>query len=303
MYHVINRGNYRRDVFGTAGAAQAFEAVVTEGCERYRWRLHAYVVMRNHYHLAITTPEPNLVEGMHWLQSTFATRFNRFRSERGHLFQGRYQALLIENAAALARVVSYIHLNPVRAGMVAPAQAVNFRWSSLRRFCRADRPAWLAATDWLCALGLEDNATGWQRYRVMLEGLAAEPGNEDDEREICSGWAIGTNGWRRAVAKDHAHLCVAPGIAADELRELKEAKWQEVLEIALRAAGKSAAAIAEDGKGAGWKRRVAETLRREAATPYHWIARALNMGSPNSVRSWLSRDRRNQHVSALYLER
>jgi len=130
-YHVINHGNYRRDVFGTVGAAQAFLAAVGEACERHAWRVHAFVVMRNHYHLALETPSPNLVAGMHWLQGTFATRFNRFRTERGHLFQGRYQALLVEDAAAMARVVDYIHLNPVRAGLVPPTACVSFRWSSL----------------------------------------------------------------------------------------------------------------------------------------------------------------------------
>ena len=127
LYHVINRGNYRRDVFGTVGAAQAFEKAVGEACEWQGWRLHAYVVMSNHYHLAIETPRANLVEGMHWLQSTFATRFNRLRQARGHLFQGRYQAVLIEDAAALARVVDYIHLNPVRAGLTSPATLAGYR--------------------------------------------------------------------------------------------------------------------------------------------------------------------------------
>jgi REP element-mobilizing transposase RayT len=75
-----------------------------------------FCLLRNHYHVALTTPVPNLGDGMHWLQTTFALRFNRFRSERGHLFQGRYQSPLVEDAAALVRVVDYIHLNPVLAG-------------------------------------------------------------------------------------------------------------------------------------------------------------------------------------------
>jgi REP element-mobilizing transposase RayT len=64
---VINRGNYRQDVFASAGAAMAFETTLAETCALFGWRMHAYVIMRNHYHLALTTPEPNLVEGMHWL--------------------------------------------------------------------------------------------------------------------------------------------------------------------------------------------------------------------------------------------
>ena len=85
MYHVINRGNYRADVFETDGAKEAFEGCLYEACAKAGWKLHAFVVMRNHYHLALETPEANLVAGMKWLQSTYANRFNRFRNERGHV--------------------------------------------------------------------------------------------------------------------------------------------------------------------------------------------------------------------------
>ena len=120
-YHIINRGNYRADVFANQGAAKAFETCLWEACEKTGWRLHAYVIMQNHYHLAVETPQPNLVEGMHWLQSTFATRFNRFRSENGHVFQGRYKAILVEPGPTLAYVANYIHLNPHRAGLLPVA--------------------------------------------------------------------------------------------------------------------------------------------------------------------------------------
>ena len=89
LYHVINRGNYRRDVFASEGAADAFVEALAECVARNQWKLYAYVVMRNHFHLVIETSEANLSLGMHWLLSTIATRFNRFRNERGHLFQGR----------------------------------------------------------------------------------------------------------------------------------------------------------------------------------------------------------------------
>ena len=82
LYHVFKRGNYRRDVFESLGAVQAFVGVLVEAVGRYGWKLHAYVVMRNHFHLAVETPRANLVEGMHWLQGTLARRFNRYRDER-----------------------------------------------------------------------------------------------------------------------------------------------------------------------------------------------------------------------------
>jgi REP element-mobilizing transposase RayT len=114
-YHVINRGNYRSDIFRTERTKSAFVTCLFEACAKSAWLLHAFVVMRNHYHLAIETPEGNLVLGMKWLQATFANRFNGWRQERGHVFQGRYKALLVQEGDPLGLVCHYIHLNPVPA--------------------------------------------------------------------------------------------------------------------------------------------------------------------------------------------
>ncbi|HTJ79246.1 MAG TPA: transposase [Rariglobus sp.] len=290
LYHVINRGNYRRDVFESVGAAQAFEEVLIEACETHGWKLHAHVVMRNHYHLAVETPRANLVEGMHWLQSTFATRFNRLRQERGHLFQGRYQALLIEDAAALAQVVDYIHLNPVRAGIVPAEHLAGFRWSSLRRFAREGRPAVFCGADWLAQRGLADSVDGWQAYTAYLTGLAADEAEQKRRglTELSKGWAIGSEGWRRAIAKDHAQRALSPGVEAGELKNLKEAHWGQVLEAELLQLGKTRSDAAEDIGGAVWKIALAKRLRREGA-PHAWIAMELKMGKVSSVRAYLSR--------------
>ena len=290
IYHVINRGNYRQDVFASVGAAIAFEKTLAETCELFGWRMHAFVIMRNHYHLALTTPMPNLVEGMHWLQGTYASRFNRLRSESGHLFQGRYQALLVEDAEALLRVVNYIHLNPVRAKIVPTLQLAKFRWSSLRRFGGTDQPRWLTAADWLESLGLRDDVAGWQHYRQLLEKLADDPVEQDrlGFGSMTRGWAIGTNGWSKAVAKDHAHLALSVGVTDEALRDIKAARWKETLARVLAAEGKNLLDIAEEPKSAAWKIKGARALRAEGNAPYAWIAEALNMGSPASVRVYLS---------------
>jgi REP element-mobilizing transposase RayT len=161
---VINRGNYRRDVFGAKGAAEAFERCLGETATRFGWKVHAYVVMRNHFHLAVETPEPNLSEGMRWLQGTWAMRFNRFRGEAGRPFQGRYKALHVEPGHALAQVAHYIHLNPVRARVVTVEKLPEFVHGSMHWFPRKDRPGWLEPAAVLGESGgLPDNARGWRR--------------------------------------------------------------------------------------------------------------------------------------------
>ena len=105
-YHIISRGSYRKDLFSDRKTGEAFEAALFEVVARCGWRLYAYVIMVNHYHLAVETPQSNLVAGMKWIQSTFATRFNRFRGERGHVFQGRYKSILLDEDRSLRRLTA-----------------------------------------------------------------------------------------------------------------------------------------------------------------------------------------------------
>ena len=293
IYHVINRGNYRRDLFESAGAAQAFEEALAEACQVSSWRLHAHVVMRNHFHLAVETPKANLVEGMHWLQSTFSTRFNRFRKESGHLFQGRYQALLIEDGAALARVVDYIHLNPVRAGIVTVEQLADFRWSSLRRLMRGPRPVSWVADDLVLQRGFSDTPEGWRYYLSYLHDLCGDAAAQKEMAfdEMCQGWAIGTAGWRKTMAKAHAQRALEPGMERAELADLKHARYSDVLEQALRVIGKPNEALRQDRKTAPWKIDLALELRR-SGVPYRWIAEHLNMGSTDSLRGFVTKRKR-----------
>lgn len=286
LYHVINRGNYRRDVFESSGAAFAFEGVLSETCLRHGWRVHAYAIMRNHFHLALETQQPNLVEGMHWLQGTFAARFNRFREEQGHLFQGRYKALLIEDAAALLRVVHYIHLNPVRAQFVQPSHCASFRWGSLCKLRLPSRPAWLAADMLLSRMGFSDTAAGWKQYADFLADLAVN--GPEQERlgfgNLSSGWAIGTGAWRKALAEDNRVLALSPGLETRELRLLKEAHWRTVLGGVMAKVGKATVDKASEPADADWKIAIASDLRAQGV-PYGWIRTELQMSAEHKIRA------------------
>jgi len=292
VYHVLTRGNYRRALFTHAAEAGAFVKALEEAAETYGWRVHAYAVMRNHYHVALRTPQPNLTEGMHWLQSTFATRFNRLHDERGHLFQGRYQALLVENDEALLRLVNYIHLNPVRAKIIEPEQVAAFRWSSLGRFVRGGAFAQMEAEPWLRAMRLENNKEGWASYVERLRQLSLDPAEQERQGFVTMsrGWAIGTQGWRQAVARDHAHLALNPGLGAAVARALREATWEARLEELLRENSRTREDAAQAAYSAQWKVSLAAQLRKETGAAVTWLASALNLGSPNSARVYLARE-------------
>lgn len=289
MYHVINRGNYRRDLFGNDGEGQAFLEAVKEAKKMMGWRLHAYVLMRNHYHLALETPEPNLVEGMHWLQSTWATRFNRFRNERGHLFQGRYQALLIEDAAVLGKVVDYIHLNPVRAKIVSAEQVGNYPWSSLGGIVKGsgtvDDLGWRAAG----RFGTDEAA------RKAYEMYLIEVGGDEARWEalglkgLSKGWAIGSSGWRRAMAKEFGHMALNPGWERAEVKELREGAWESQLERMLKALGREEADLATKPKRQDWKVEMAVRIRMESGASITWLADRLQLGAAATLRGYLCR--------------
>jgi REP element-mobilizing transposase RayT len=297
LYHVFNRGNYRHDVFETVGAAQAFEATLTEACVRHDWRIHAYAIMCNHYHLALETVGANLVQGMQWLQGTFAARFNRYRAMHGHLFQGRYQALLVENTSALLRVVHYIHLNPVRAAIVQPAAVVSFRWGSLRRLVSGTRPPWLISDALRRDLNIEDTTLGWRGYLEFLAALADDSKKQQEMGfdQMCSGWAIGTAGWRQTLAREYSAMALEVGFEQEELREIRETRWRDALHRLLRERGDSIAEADLHAEPLSRKIEVAAQLRQQVGAPYRWIADALQVDRPASLRMQVRRH--TLHVS------
>jgi len=290
MYHVINRGNYRRDLFESQGAADAFLKTLFEAAKRWRWRVHGYVLMKNHFHLAIETLDPTLGEGMHWLQSTLATRFNRFRSESGHLFQGRYKAMPVEDAAALARVVDYIHLNPVRARVVTPEQLIEYRSSSLSALLKVARPACLCAEVWLRARGdWADNAEGLVAYAEYLVALAKDEAEWERAGVVglAKGWAIGTDGWRKTLAKEQAQLRLQSAMAAPERKELRKAVWEAALTDNLNALGKSESDLNTKPCKQPWKLDLALKLRSETGASIAWLAQRLHLGEASTARGYL----------------
>ena len=158
VYHVMSRGNRGEAIFRDHRDRERFLATLGEACEKTGWRVHAFVLMGNHYHLLVETPEANLVAGMKWLQGTYARRFNGRHRVFGHLLAGRYKALVVDGQEEgyFGVVSTYIHLNPVRAGLVRAGEARlrEYRWSSDPAYVgAARRAAWLETQRVLGALG------------------------------------------------------------------------------------------------------------------------------------------------------
>jgi putative transposase len=303
IYHVLNRGNYRADLFETPGAAQAFVDCLFETCEKSGWRLHAYTVMRNHYHLAVETPQGNLVSGVHWLQSTFGNRFNRFRGERGRAFQGRYQAILVEPGTYLRQLVDYLHLNPVRAGIVPLEQLAQFRWSSYRHFARGaqGRPEALTCDSWLQALGgLTDTPGGWRSYHDHLIWLMADPGRQKEAafERMSRGWALGSEGFRAALAQDFKQMAAARDWGGEELAEINRLDWSRRLGSGLKMLGHAPADATQALKSASWKIAVAAWMKSQCNVTNRWLGEQLHMGPPDAVSRYVGEVAQGKRMQA-----
>jgi len=293
VYHVLNRGNYRADIFRTEKTRVAFLKCVAEACGKTGWQVHAWCVMSNHYHLALSTPKANLVEGMRWLQGTFAVRFNWLRQERGHLFQGRYKSLIVDPGGGLGPLCHYIHLNPVRAGLCAPTDLGGYAWTDLPWLLNPkQRPAWYQPQAALAhAGGLADTAAGRRKYLRYLSWLAEdEPARKAQQfASMSQGWVIGTKGFVREVIQEHRELVGHGRRQAAAMKTASEALWQEELERVLIRLKRSAREVKSDKKSASWKAAAAAAMKQGTTATNRWLGEALNMGGLHEVSRQVSR--------------
>ncbi|UCF90286.1 MAG: transposase, partial [Desulfobacterales bacterium] len=132
FYHVINRGNNQEKIFETDRDKEKFLEYLAKAAERFSIVIHTYCLMNNDFHLLVETSEANLSLAMQWVNISYATYFNRKHGRHGHLFQGRFKAILIDADAYLEHLSRYIHLNPVRAEMVS--SPADYTWSSYLAF-------------------------------------------------------------------------------------------------------------------------------------------------------------------------
>lgn len=167
-YHVTSRGNERKDVFKSQKDREQFLSYLESSVNRYEAVIHAYCLMNNHYHLLLETPSGNLSKIMQHINGAYTSYFNVKRKRSGHLFQGRYKAIVIEADEYAQELSRYMHLNPVRAKMVAKPE--EYRWSSYLDYIGArKRPEWLNISLILNYFGKREER--FVKYRTFVEAL------------------------------------------------------------------------------------------------------------------------------------
>lgn len=173
LYQVTSRGNAQADIYLNDEDRKNYLDVLQDVCERFNWVIHAYCLMSNHYHLLIETPDSNLSKGMRQLNGVYTQRFNRKHNRVGHVFQGRYKAILVQKDSYLLELARYIVLNPVRAQMVRSAK--DWPWSSYRAtagFTKTEK--WLTV-DWVLAAFSRRKGDAMKMYSAFVSEGRNQP--------------------------------------------------------------------------------------------------------------------------------
>jgi REP element-mobilizing transposase RayT len=298
IYHVMNRGDRREAIFLGDEDRELFLETLGQACGKTGWQVHAYCLMGNHFHLVVETPRANLVAGMRWFLGTYTARFNRRHKLFGHLFSGRYKSLVVDGSGSgyLKAVCDYVHLNPVRAKLLTPEQALKaYQWSSWPEYLKTPgkRWPWLRVDRLLGEWGVKaDNAAGRQQLEQGMEQRKELEWSKEnaDWKRLRRGWCWGSKGFREELLEWIGQKQGGQH-HGEELWESDEQKAERLVGEMLRAAGWTEKELRDRRKGDKRKVRMAERLREETAMSWNWIAKRLVMGhwrtAANAVRAGL----------------
>jgi REP element-mobilizing transposase RayT len=292
IYHVMNRGDRSEDIFQDDEDRKCFLSTLGQACQKTRWQVHAYCLMHNHFHLVIETPDANLVAGMKWLLGVYTSRFNIRHKWCGHLFAGRYKALIVDGSDSgyLRTVCDYVHLNPVRANLLAPeAPMETFLWSSYGHYLKAPRkrPPWLRVDRLLGENGIpRDSAAGRRELARQME-CRRQQEQTSDYREVRRGWCLGSEEFRQDLLAAAADRVASNHYGSDRF-ESSEERARRIIARELKRLGWAESELTRRCKGDRRKVALARRLRAETTMSLAWIAEKLRMGSWSYVSNLLT---------------
>jgi REP element-mobilizing transposase RayT len=249
----MNRGDRREDIFRDGKDRRRFLAVLGEACAKTRWQVHAWCLMRHHFHLVIETPEANLVAGMTWLLGVYTKRFNIRHKLCGHVFAGRYKALVVDGSGNgyLATVCDYVHLNPARAKLLRAREPLSaFEWSSYPQYLVApgQRPVWLRVDRLFGEKHIpRDSPSGRAEFERQMEARRRED-LRLEFKPVERGWCLGSETFREELLAAAGERVGRSHYGA-ERRENGEARAQQMVRDGLQALGWTGKELSSRPKG------------------------------------------------------
>lgn len=312
IYHVMARGDGGKVIFETKTDCEVFLNRLGEVCGSCGWRVHAWVLMGNHFHLLLETPQANLVTGMKWLLGVFSQGWNRARGRKGHVFQGRYKSVPVSGSDVdgvyFRTVADYIHLNPVRAGLAGGGRGklTSYRWSSLGAYLRDKGPEWLEMDRVLQSFELSKDGRGRRAYVAWLEARAEEGGKISKKAQAAmrQGWYLGEETFKNQLLNIIENLKRGKRArprkgTAESLRDHGERDAEEWIsryapELGLPVVRKE---LEELRKGDERKALLAGLLVRNTTVSRKWLGQRLAMGHPGSVSRMLGELKRSPQLA------
>ncbi len=227
LYHLMSRGNDGQDIYLNDADRELFLETISEMSERFGIDIFAYVLMSNHYHLLVRTNRANLKKSMQWFGTTYTRRFNNRNLKSGHLFQGRYKSILIQNDAYVMRLSCYIHRNPLRAGIVS--RLIDYKWSSYPIYAYDKK-----GPDWLSTEVIWSNFKGTNKYKQYREKVQKYA--EEEKRlleDIHHGMILGAKKFVNRIRKQWL-----PDVPHEDLPQQKQLAKNIKLDDVLKKAAK-----------------------------------------------------------------
>jgi putative transposase len=288
MYHVMSRGNRRQDIYLDDVDRQDFLKTLAEACQKTGWQVHAYCLMSYHYHLVIETPHANLVAGMAWLQSAYTIRLNNRHKLIGHVLSGRYKTQLVEGSGNgyLRTACDYVHLNPVRAGLLqSEERLLAYPWSSLGYYLAAPehRPQWMRVDRLLGEHGLQqDTAAARQEFERRMEARRLEKSDEESLKALRRGWCLGSAEFKEQKLAELDGQVSEHHFGQMRL-EVAQAKAERIIQEELGRLGWQEADLQSRRKRDPTKLEIGVRLGKETTLSVKEIATRLHLGTPGSA--------------------
>jgi putative transposase len=263
--------------------------------------------MRNHYHLVVETPNANLVSGMAWLQGTYTIRLNNRHQLTGHVLSGRYKAQLVDGSATgyLSTACDYVHLNPVRAKLLAAEdRLLAYPWSSFPLYlaARDHRPKWLRIDRLLGEHGIQqDTPAGRQEFERHMERRRLEEVDAEALEAFRQAWSIGGESFRRECLQ-RMEGKVGENHPGQTRIETAEAKADRILAEELTRLKWTARDLATQQKSHPIKLALAAKLRQETTLSVKQIAERLHLGKPKGARTNLHKFMNTPQAGSIQLD-